>query len=88
MLYPVEFLQMKAKYYNAELIDYFTPDDYSKIGNELLSMGCSMVTLKSGHRGFYIKTNKTEDRIAQITPSVNVSPPDAYHWLCNEYPEL
>jgi sugar/nucleoside kinase (ribokinase family) len=39
MLYPKEFLKMKAEHNNAELIDYITPK-----------------TLKSGHRGFYVKT--------------------------------
>ena len=41
---------------NAELINYITPDQYSTIADEILSMGARMTTLKSGHRGFYIKT--------------------------------
>lgn len=56
MLHRQKFLKMKAEHNNAELIDYFTPEDYSGIADEILSMGCKMVTLKSGHRGFYIKT--------------------------------
>ncbi len=56
MLYPSEFLKMKAEHNNVELIDYITPEKYSQIADEVLAMGAKMTTLKSGHRGFYIKT--------------------------------
>lgn len=56
MLHPEEFLKMKKEHNNAELIDFITPSRYSSIADEVLSMGPKMVTLKSGHRGFYIKT--------------------------------
>jgi sugar/nucleoside kinase (ribokinase family) len=56
MLYPEKFIQMKKEHNNAELINYFTPEQYSSIAGEILSMGAKMTTLKSGHRGFYIKT--------------------------------
>ncbi|OHB59039.1 MAG: hypothetical protein A2Y12_18355 [Planctomycetes bacterium GWF2_42_9] len=56
MLYPEEFLKMKAEHHNAELIDYINPKQYSKLADEIISMGAKMTTLKSGHRGFYIKT--------------------------------
>jgi len=60
MLYPEEFIKMKAEHNNAELIDYITPDQYSTIADEILSMGAKMTTLKSGHRGFYIKTGSND----------------------------
>lgn len=60
MLHPQEFLKMKVQHDNAELIDHFTPEDYSCIADEILSMGCKMITLKSGHRGFYIKTSSRD----------------------------
>ena len=60
MLHPQKFLEMKKKHNNADLIDYFNPDDYSRIADEILNMGCKMITLKSGHRGFYIKTGPKE----------------------------
>jgi len=56
MLYPQDFLKMKTEHNNAELIDFIPPQQYSKIADEILSMGAKMTTLKSGHRGFYIKT--------------------------------
>lgn len=61
MLHPQEFMKMKSEHNNAELIDHFTPEDYSKIADEILSMGCKMTTLKSGHRGFYVKTCNEEN---------------------------
>ena len=60
MLHPDEFLKMKREHNGAELIDYLAPADYSRIADEVLSMGCKMTTLKSGHRGFYIKTAAKE----------------------------
>jgi sugar/nucleoside kinase (ribokinase family) len=60
MLHPQEFLKMKSQHDNADLIDHFTPEEYSRTADEVLSMGCKMVTLKSGHRGFYIKTGSKE----------------------------
>jgi sugar/nucleoside kinase (ribokinase family) len=60
MLEPREFLEMKARYNDTELIDHFTVGDYSNIADAVLAMGCKMTTLKSGHRGFYVKTNSKE----------------------------
>ena len=56
MLHPDEFLKMKREHNGAELIDHITAADYSRLAGEVLAMGCRMTTLKSGHRGFYIKT--------------------------------
>jgi sugar/nucleoside kinase (ribokinase family) len=64
MLYPEKFITMKKKHNNAELIDFIDTKEYSQFADELLSMGAKMATLKSGHRGFYIKTassNKFSD---------------------------
>jgi len=56
MLDPDGFLKMKARHNHAELIDYFTPEEYSRLADQVLALGTKMVTLKSGPRGFYIKT--------------------------------
>lgn len=53
-------LKMKAEHNNADLIDYFTPEDYSRIADRVLSLGTKMVSLKTGHRGFYLKTASSE----------------------------
>jgi len=56
MLHPEEFLRMKKEHNDADLIDVFTPEDYGRVADEVLAMGTKMVSLKSGHRGFYLKT--------------------------------
>ena len=56
MLYPEEFIALKKQHNNADLIDIFTPAHYTKVANELLAMGAKMTSLKTGHRGFYVKT--------------------------------
>ncbi|MCD6174407.1 MAG: carbohydrate kinase family protein [Planctomycetes bacterium] len=80
MLYPEEFLKMKAEHNNAELIDYITPDQYSTIADEILSMGAKMTTLKSGHRGFYIKT-ASKDKFETLGAA---KPADAENWADRE----
>ena len=80
MLYPEEFLKMKAEHNNAELIDYFTPEQYSAIADEILSMGPKMTTLKSGHRGFYIKT-ASKDKFAGLGAA---KPADPDNWANRE----
>jgi len=80
MLHPEEFLEMKAEHNNAELIDFITPERYSKIADEILEMGSKMVTLKSGHRGFYIKTAA----IKKFEGLGAAKPADADNWANRE----
>lgn len=60
MLDPEGFLRMKQAHGNAELIDYIPPAQYSRMAGELLAMGAKVVSLKSGHRGFYLRTAAAE----------------------------
>jgi sugar/nucleoside kinase (ribokinase family) len=80
MLDPEAFLKMKEQYGNSELIDYLTPEDYSRIADEVLSMGCRITALKSGHRGFYIKTASKDkfDGMGQAKPG------DSENWSDRE----
>ena len=80
MLYPQEFLKMKAEHNNAELIDYIAPEQYSKIADEILSMGAKMTTLKSGHRGFYVKT-ASKDKFSGLGAA---RPADVDNWANRE----
>ncbi len=76
MLEPETFLAMKARYDNADLIDYLAPEDYSRIAGEVLGMGPGVVALKTGHRGFYLKTSPAEafERMGRARPG------DAGNW--------
>lgn len=56
MLDPKECLRLKRDHGGSDLIDVLTPDDYGRIADRLLGLGCKMTALKAGHRGFYLKT--------------------------------
>ena len=56
MMQRARFLRMKAERGGAELIDYFDASDYSELAETFLAFGSKMVALKSGHRGFYVRT--------------------------------
>ncbi|NIA14966.1 MAG: carbohydrate kinase family protein [Nitrospiraceae bacterium] len=80
MLEPQAFLEMKREHAGAELIDFFTPAQYSWVADEMLAMGCKIVSLKSGHRGFYLKTasGDTFDGMGAAQPG------DAGNWSSRE----
>jgi len=56
MLEPDDFLDMKQQHAGADLIDFLGPDDYGRLADKLLTIGAAMTSLKSGHRGFYLRT--------------------------------
>lgn len=56
MVDPGAFLAMKRAHAGAELIEHLTPDDYLRIADALLACGAGVVSLKSGGRGFFLKT--------------------------------
>ncbi|HNR29754.1 MAG TPA: carbohydrate kinase family protein [Candidatus Hydrogenedentes bacterium] len=56
MLDPDRFLRMKREHQDADLIDVVDPALYSEMATETLGMGAKMVSLKTGHRGFYLRT--------------------------------
>jgi len=56
MVDPEAFLSMKRAHDYAELLDFIAPEVYSELADKVLSLGTKMVALKSGHRGFYLKT--------------------------------
>jgi len=50
------FLKMKKEHAGAELIDFFDAADYTKLSDQFLEFGSKIVALKSGHKGFYVRT--------------------------------
>ena len=56
MVEPETFLRMKQEHDGAELIDFLTADDYSRVADTVLGLGTKVALLKAGHRGLYIKT--------------------------------
>jgi sugar/nucleoside kinase (ribokinase family) len=71
MLYPDKFIEMKKAHNDAELIDYIPASEYSKLADELISFGAKVVALKSGHRGFYVKTSP-KDALKDIIPGAGI----------------
>lgn len=51
---------LRAKAGSGEVLDLLKGSDYTELSDLLLSMGPAMVTLKSGHRGFYLRTGGRE----------------------------
>lgn len=80
MLYPEEFTAMKTAHGNADLIDVITPEKYSQLAGELLDMGTKMTTLKTGHRGFYLRTGSAE----RFRDMGRAKPADAVNWADRE----
>ena len=70
-LYPEKFLEMKENNNNADLVDFFTMEDYNHTASELLSMGPTICALKSGHRGFYLKTKSKNSFITSGIADTN-----------------
>lgn len=60
MLEPARFLEMKRRHDGGDLIEHLAPDDYSRTAGTLLELGAKAVSLKTGHRGFYLRTGPAE----------------------------
>ncbi|MFP4499371.1 MAG: carbohydrate kinase family protein [Candidatus Hydrogenedentota bacterium] len=73
MLHPDEFLAMKHEHGGAELIDVITPARYSDLADECLGLGAKMAALKSGHRGFYLKTAPALGSLGAAQPGDNAN---------------
>ncbi|MCP4644829.1 MAG: carbohydrate kinase family protein [bacterium] len=56
MLDPGAFVARKEEHDHADLIDVIGPDEYAAMADALLAMGPKVVALKSGHKGYYLRT--------------------------------
>jgi sugar/nucleoside kinase (ribokinase family) len=75
-----EFLRMKREHGGVELFDVLRPEDYSHMADRLLAMGTKMVSLKSGYRGFYLKTG-SRDALSKMGQA---APADIDNWADRE----
>ena len=80
MLHPEEFLKMKKAHDNNELMNVLTVDDYSRLADAVLAMGPKIVTLKSGSKGFYVKTRAR----SYFEVLGNAQPGDVNNWSGRE----
>lgn len=77
MVQPDKWKRLKDKAAGTDLLDLLTGADYTELSDIILGYGCAMMTLKSGHRGFYLRTSE-KSRLEQMgcTPPANL---DAWH---------
>lgn len=80
MVQPDKWRRLRAEAGSGDLLDLLTGPDYTELSDEILSWGCAMVTLKSGHRGFYLRTGDTK-RIAMMG---SAAPADPAVWANRE----
>ncbi|MCI0516101.1 carbohydrate kinase family protein [candidate division KSB1 bacterium] len=80
MVFREEYLQLKARLNGLEILDQLEPAIYSRIGTELLNFGAKIIALKSGHRGFYLRTRLN----AELLPLGPASPADLQNWAQRE----
>jgi len=56
MLEKDKFLKLRSQAKGKELLEFFDGEDASRMSEKLLSYGAKIVSLKSGYRGFYLRT--------------------------------
>jgi sugar/nucleoside kinase (ribokinase family) len=55
-LHPEEYLRRKEQAGGQVLIDAIEAEEYGRLADEVLAMGCRVAVIKAGHRGWYVKT--------------------------------
>ncbi len=80
MTQPERFRRMKADHGGGELIDHFDAADYTELSDQFLTYGSKVVALKSGHRGFYVRTGDAS-RLGEMG---RARPGDVGNWADRE----
>ena len=60
VLDPHKFKARKLESGNSDLVEILTPADHRELADAILGMGAKVAVLKSGSRGFYMKTDCAE----------------------------
>ena len=79
-LHPEDYLRRKEQAGWQELIDRIAPEEYGRLADEVLELGCRVAAIKAGHRGWYVKT-ASRDRIAELG---RAAPRDPASWAGQE----
>jgi len=56
MLEKDEYLKLRQSIPGKDLIDFISPEQFSKLGDRLISLGSALAGLKCAHRGYYMRT--------------------------------
>lgn len=80
MAQPEKCRKLRAEQAGRDILDLLQGSDYTEMSDLLLSWGSAMVTLKSGHRGFYLRTGGAK-RLEEIG---GAKPEDVSLWVNRE----
>lgn len=80
MAQPEKCNRLRSQAAGRDVLDMLWGRDYTELSNLLLSWGPAMVTLKSGHRGFYLRTGG-EERMKSLGSAL---PEDWKAWVKRE----
>ncbi len=79
MLEPEAYFQVKAKAATRDVVDFISPADFARLGEQCLALGAKVVVLKAAHRGLYTLTAQRERLVGLSTP-----PGDLTNWSQRE----
>jgi sugar/nucleoside kinase (ribokinase family) len=70
-LHPAEYALRKAERPGEDMAGVFGVEDFRRLGGELVGMGCGLVALKAGPRGWYLRTAARSriERLGAVAPS-------------------
>ena len=60
MLERESYLALRDKHPQADLLNYVPPADYARLAEKALALGCGMCVIKTGNRGYYLRTKNAE----------------------------
>lgn len=80
MAMPEKWKKLRAEAGSGEILDLLTGKDYTELSDLMLEYGSAIVTHKSGHRGFYLRTGSRE-RLAKMG---SAAPSDLDAWTNRE----
>lgn len=80
MLEKDAYLRLKQQAGSKELIDFISPEIFTRLSGRLLELGAKIVALKTAHRGFYLRTAS----LARLQNMGNTPPYDLQNWADRE----
>lgn len=80
MIEKTNFLALQDQYGSAKMIDYLSGADFTRISDQLLSLGARLIAIKSGHRGIYFRSGDRHS-LASLLPAL---PGSQERWIGRE----
>jgi sugar/nucleoside kinase (ribokinase family) len=77
---PARYLRRKAAHPGEELIEHIPPDEVRDIAGRFIALGCAIVGLKAGYRGWYLRT-AGRDRLSSLG---RIAPGPGVEWADRE----